>query len=151
MGDSRPGLALWLRREAANKIAIRLRRREAENKDHQNLDDGRYRKGRDPAADVGIIGAPESKRSKRPGDDQQISSAEHRHEIRSAADGVQRPMRKEIGPYIAVAQGAGTKRDQILAQEYRDRPRRIGRASNSSFERKGRDHGQTSRRSRIER
>src|SRR5215510_6899700 len=140
MGDSRPGLALWLRREAANQIAIRLRRREAENKDHQNLDDGRYRKGRDPAADVGIIGAPESKGSKRPGDDQQISSAEHRHEIPSAADGLQSAMRNEIGPYIGTTQVAGSKRDQILAQEYRDRPRRIGRAPNSSFECKGRNH-----------
>src|SRR5215510_10760849 len=150
MGDSRPGLALWLRREAANKIAIRLRRREAENKDHQNLDDGRYREGRNPAADVGIIGAPESKRGKRPGDDQQISSAEHGHAIPIAADRLQSAMRKEIGPYIAVAQGAGSKRDQILAQEYDDRPGGIGRAPNSSFECEGRDHDQTSRRSRIE-
>jgi len=91
LGDRRPGLA------------IRLRRREAESKDRQNLDDRRYRKRRDPATDIGVIGAPEGKRSERPGSDQEISSAEGMREICAAADGQQRTMRYEIGPRIQVA------------------------------------------------
>jgi hypothetical protein len=67
------------------------------------LDDGRYRKCGGPAAVIGVIGAPEGKRSERPGSDQEISSTEGMRESCAAADGQQRAMRYEIGPCIQVA------------------------------------------------
>src|SRR5690349_9830232 len=133
MGDSRPGRMTWFPGcEAANKIAVRPRRREAESKDHRNLDNGRYRKCSSPGAIIGIIGAPEGERSEHPGSDQKISSTEGRQ--CTAADGRQRAMRYEIAQRIQVAQLAGIERDQILAQEYRHRPARIGRSPNPAFE-----------------
>ena len=120
---------------------IRLRRREAERKDHWNLDDGRYRKRGGPGVVIGVIGTPEGKRSKRPGSDKEIGSTEGRHEVCTAADSVQRAMRYEIAQYIEVAQLASIERDQILAQEYGDRPGRIGCSPNLAFECKGRNHG----------